>query len=69
MKKIMLSSIIVICLILTGCDEKECVKWKTTTTGGKDCSTIDAGKNPEQYKYCKMFQEKQTTTQECIEWK
>lgn len=66
MKKIMISSIIVICLILTGCDEKECVKWKTTTTGGKDCSNIDGYY---QKMYCEMFESKQTSTQECVEWK
>ena len=45
-------------------NEKQCVKWKTVTTGGRDCS----GLTGYEYIYCKNFQEKQTSTQECVEW-
>lgn len=67
-KKFLLVPLVALFLV-TGCGNDTCVKWKTVTTGGKDCSKIDAAKKPNEYQYCKMTQEKQTTTQECIEWK
>lgn len=60
--------VLMLCIFAVGCssNEKQCAKWKTTTTGGRDCSTI---KGQYEKMYCELYQEDVKTTQECVEWK
>lgn len=70
MKKSICMLIVISCLLLTGCGEKQCVKWETTTstTDKLDCSDLNGSS-----KYnCEFINEqrakKDKTTQECVAW-